>query len=109
MNQTEVKTRLRETAGDVIRTATAMIDAVSHGAEPIGMADPEPWTIKRMYARRILQAIDSGGPDGSGAEAPAILHDPLAHAGVVRRMHSIAILRGGKKDETLLGLANETP
>ncbi len=62
MNRAEVMARLREMTNDVIRTATAIVDAVSDGAEPRGIADPEPWTIKAMYARRILAALDSGQP-----------------------------------------------
>jgi hypothetical protein len=61
MNRTEIKTRLREMAQQVIGTAAQMLDAVACGIEPIGIADPEPWTIKRAYARRMLNAIDSGG------------------------------------------------
>ena len=49
-------------AWEVIRTATAMLDAVAGGIEPVGIADPEPWTIKRANARKILAAIDNGDP-----------------------------------------------
>lgn len=57
----DLTTRLRTMALQVIGTADRMLAAVQRGdVAPMGIADPEPWTIKRANARRILEAIDSG-------------------------------------------------
>ena len=47
---------------DVIGTADRMLAAVQRGdVAPVGLCDPEAWTIKRAFARRILDAVESGG------------------------------------------------
>ena len=60
MTKTEMTTRLREMALQVIHAATFVIDAVGRGEPPKGLYDPGPWRIKAAYARKILHAIDGG-------------------------------------------------
>jgi hypothetical protein len=61
MNRTELLTNLREIAEQVIVTSNNMLAAVERGeAAPEGVYDPEPWTVKRAFARKILAAVETG-------------------------------------------------